>query len=102
MLPELQAPVATYAGWNLRSAEIGAENALLSITGSYIPIPVTKSERIAAGDPRQSLEERYSTVENYITKFRGAVDNLVRDGYMLEEDIVRQMEIAERNSRLLK
>ena len=47
--PEVAVPVATHTGWNLRRAEAGAENELVSLTGSYIPFPVTQAERERTG-----------------------------------------------------
>src|SRR5262249_37928511 len=40
--PEVWVPLATYTGWNLRRRDAGAEGALASLVGSYIPFPVTK------------------------------------------------------------
>lgn len=39
------------------------------------------------GDPRPSIEERYESKEAFLTKIRKAAVDLVRQGYMLEEDI---------------
>ena len=44
-MPELQVPLATYTGWNLRSADIGAPGELNSMQGSFIPFSRTKSDR---------------------------------------------------------
>ena len=57
-LPPLQVPVATYTAWNLRAAG-HAEGECCSTSGSYIPFAKTKAERLASGDPRLSIEERY-------------------------------------------
>jgi hypothetical protein len=56
-LPELLAPLATYAGWNYRSAAHDGPDGCES-TGSYIPFAATTS---AAGDPRPSVAARYPT-----------------------------------------
>ena len=56
-LPELTVPLATYTGWGLRSgvwANDGCE-----ASGQYIPFKATAAERMAAGDPRPSVQERY-------------------------------------------
>jgi hypothetical protein len=42
-LPELQAPLATYTGWNLRDPSIGAPEQRVSFLGSWIPL--TKRQR---------------------------------------------------------
>ena len=54
----LQAPLGTYAGWNVRAAGFSQGDAC-DLTGSYIPFAVTKAQRLASGDPRLSLQERY-------------------------------------------
>jgi hypothetical protein len=44
-LPELQVPLATYTGWNLRDPSIGASDLRLSFYGSFIPLAKTTAER---------------------------------------------------------
>src|SRR5579872_6607416 len=56
-LPELQVPVATYTGWNLRDPSIGASDRRISFLGSFIPFAKTTRERQKTGDPRPSLAE---------------------------------------------
>src|SRR5438105_3720214 len=83
-LPEVQVPLATYTGWALRAgpqANDGCEAA-----GQYIPFAKTKAERLASGDPRLSIEERYGNLETYSSKPRKAIDNLVASGYLLPAD----------------
>ena len=55
--------------------------------GSYIPFARTKSERIKRGDPRLSLEERYSSRQQYWDKLNSTAFSLARDGYLLEQDV---------------
>jgi hypothetical protein len=89
LLPDVAVPLATYTGWNLRRREVGAEGQLLSLSGSEFPFPATKAERLATGDPRQSIEERYGTFDNYLRRYRQDCDNLVRLRYLLKEDAER-------------
>lgn len=94
-LPLTTVPLATHTGWNLRHAEIGGEGQILSsggatggtLAGSTIPFPATREERQAANDPRPSIEERYSSQEDYLKRIRDAADELVRQGYVLAEDV---------------
>lgn len=54
-LPELTVSLATYTGWGLRSgvwANDGCES-----SGQYIPFKATAADRMAAGDPRPSVQE---------------------------------------------
>lgn len=91
--PEVQVPVATYTGWNLRNKAVGAENELVSLTGSYIPFPVTEKEKAQTGDPRDSLEKRYGNLEKYLKQLKSACLALKAKGYLLDEDVARTMNI---------
>jgi hypothetical protein len=84
--PEVAVPLATYTGWNLRRRDAGAEGMLASLAGSYIPFPRTRAERLASGDPRESIEERYGNFEEYRRRFTAACDDLVKQRYLLKED----------------
>lgn len=86
-LPELQVPIATYTGWNLRNAQAGAENELVDLAGSVIPFARDKRERTQTGDPRPSLEERYDGFDDYKTKYREAAERLIEQHLLLEEDL---------------
>jgi hypothetical protein len=87
--PEVAVPLATFTGWNLRRHEVGAEGALASLQGSYLPFPKTAEERKKRGDPRPSLAERYGTFENYRERFERVCADLVRRRYLLDEDCLR-------------
>jgi hypothetical protein len=87
--PEVGVPLATYTGWNLRRRDAGAEAMLANLLGSYIPFAKTKTERLAGGDPRLSLEERYGSFKNYRKLFAGNCARLVKEKYLLEEDAQR-------------
>lgn len=86
-MPEVQAPLGTYAGWNLRSSSIGAPDQLYSMTGSFFPFAKTKAEREKNKDPRASIEERYPSRDAYLAAIREAAKKLERGGYLLSEDI---------------
>jgi hypothetical protein len=86
-LPEVAVPLATYTGWNFRTAAIGGTTRLIGNTGSYIPFARTRAEREARRDPRLSVEERYADRAAYLAKVRAAIDGLVRERYMLAEDV---------------
>jgi len=87
-LPDVEVPIATYAGWNIRSSG-HAEGDLCDGYGSSIPFAKTKAERIASGDPRLSLEERYKSHDDYVEKVSDAANDLVRKRFLLEEDAER-------------
>ena len=92
LLPEVAVPLATYTGWNLRRRDVGAEGMLALLMGSYIPLPATRADRLAAGDPRESVAERYGSYEAYRKQLAAACDDLRRRGYLLKEDADRLAE----------
>ncbi len=86
-LPEIAVPLATYTGWNFRKPENGAPDQLVPLLGSYVCFPVDKAERERTHDPRPAVEERYSSRESYVSLVREAGATLVKDGYLLSEDL---------------
>jgi hypothetical protein len=86
-LPEVAVPLATYTGWNFRNAEIGGTDQLFPLLGSYIPFAATKAQREAAHDPRFSIEERYASRDRYLKLVQETGDKLVKDRYLLPEDL---------------
>jgi hypothetical protein len=87
-LPDIAVPLATYAGWNYRDVSTGAKDRLAGEIGSYIPFARTKAERDRAGDPRPSIEERYRNRDEYLGRIAAAALQLVKERYLLEEDVV--------------
>jgi hypothetical protein len=85
-LPEITAPLATYTGWNLRDPSIGAPDQRVSFEASYLPFPRTAAERQKTGDPRKSIAERYTSREDYLARYKKAVDDLVQQRWILPED----------------
>ncbi|HVT97057.1 MAG TPA: alpha/beta hydrolase domain-containing protein, partial [Acidobacteriaceae bacterium] len=85
-LPEIAVPLATYTGWNLRDPATGASDERVSFLGSWFPFAKTVAARRADGDPRPSIEERYSSREDYLIRYNKAVDNLVHERWILPED----------------
>jgi hypothetical protein len=85
-LPEIAAPLATYTGWNLRTAEIGAAGQRLAFLGSFVPLPKTAAEAEAAHDSRLPVEARYKSYDEYRGQFERAVDGLVSERFILAED----------------
>lgn len=82
---DVQVPVATYTGWALRRAPFAA-NEDCALTGQYIPFPATAADRVAKGDPRLSVKERYPTHAVYVSKVVRAAQDMVRRRYLLQED----------------
>ena len=86
-VPELQAPLATYAGWNLFNAKSGPTHEISSMVGSYIPFPRTRAERKAQNDPRPAIMERYAGRDEYLGLVAQAGLGLIDDGLMLPRDL---------------
>jgi hypothetical protein len=91
----VSAPLGTYTGWNprMRGQGYGVQ---WKFEGSYIPFPNTPSERVATGDPRLSIRERYVGWQAYADAITAAARALVSAGLMLEEDVDRCAKAAER------
>jgi hypothetical protein len=83
-LPAVQVPTATYTGWSLRAgpqANDGCEG-----SGQMIPFTATAADRIAAGDPRPSVKERYPTHDAYVNAVKRAVLKLELGRFLLPDD----------------
>jgi hypothetical protein len=87
-LPYLEAPLGTFTGWNLLNVGTAVPPGpdICGQLGQFIPFANTKAERLAAGDPRPSLEERYRNHGAYVNRVARAAARLVRDGFLLDED----------------
>ena len=59
-----------------------------------MPFARTKAERDASGDPRPSIEERYTSHEAYVAAVQKVCEERVRDRLMLREDADRFVESA--------
>ncbi|PWU12767.1 MAG: hypothetical protein C5B51_00100 [Terriglobia bacterium] len=86
----LQLPLGTYTGWNPVASGVlkGQECQLQAGT---IPFSRTKAERLAKGDPRPSLEERYGSLLNYYRLAVDAANKMVAERLLLPEDADRQI-----------
>jgi hypothetical protein len=95
-LPELQVPLATYTGWNLRDPSIGASGRRISFLGSFLPFVRSAAEREKPGDPRISIAERYASREQYMGKFAEAALKLIQERFLLREDLPAVLERGRR------
>lgn len=95
--PLLAAPLGTYTGWNV-TATGPLKGQSCGLSGGFIPFEKTKAERLAKGDPRPSLEERYGSHDEYVQIVRAAATKLVQERLLLQPDadaIVRQAEASD-------
>jgi hypothetical protein len=91
-VPDITVPRGTHTGWNHRRA--GHAESELILLGSYFPFAATKNERLAANDPRPSLEERYPTNDHYLNLISRAASKLQEDRLLLGEDVERIVKAA--------
>jgi hypothetical protein len=84
-VPDIQVPVATYAGWNLRSTgHAVGEGCIMS--GAAIPLAIDDAAQAGGHDSRASLAALYSGRADYQRKVAESADALVRTGYLLPLD----------------
>jgi hypothetical protein len=81
----LRAPIGTYTGWNLYRRDLFGSG-LCNLQGSFIPFAATRAERLATGDTRLSLEERYPDKQAYVAAVELAARDLVASRLLLPED----------------
>jgi len=99
-LPAITVPVATYTSWNLRDESIGSAGELLGLQGSYIPFAKIASDRERAGDPRPALLERYRDFDDYQARYMAAAEKLLKERYLLAEDLPRLKALTEQQRGL--
>lgn len=87
-VPMLEAPLATYTGWNLRGPGQG-HGAMHEFSGATIPFATTAEERAITGDPRPAIAERYADRAAYVAAVAARAAALSRAGLLLAEDIAR-------------
>jgi Alpha/beta hydrolase domain len=81
------APLGTYLGWNITSSGFHAGQ-VCNYTGGMVPFAHTMAERLASGDPRPSLQERYGSHNGYVLAVKNAAGNAWRQGYLLSQDML--------------
>jgi hypothetical protein len=96
-----QAALGTYLGWNI-SASGFTKGQFCSLLGSYIPFAIAKTDRVAASDPRLSVEERYGTQEGYLCVVTKSAKKLVDRRLLLKEDADRMIAQASTSNILPK
>jgi hypothetical protein len=95
-IPTVQrdAPLGTYLGWNVTAGvgDLGYDGRpfhagqVCNYVGGMVPFFKKKADRVAAGDPRLSLEERYGTHAGYVAAVTAAANNAFNKGYLLAAD----------------
>jgi hypothetical protein len=92
-LPMINAPLATYLGWNLRPSAIGAPRETLEYVGGIYPLARRREERNPR-DPRSVITELYASRADYLKQIAADAASLVNQRLMLKEDVPRVVEAA--------
>ncbi|HWM42769.1 MAG TPA: alpha/beta hydrolase domain-containing protein, partial [Burkholderiales bacterium] len=86
------APLGTYLGWNITAGPGDGTKydgrpfhagQVCNYVGGMVPFAKTRAQRLASGDPRPSLEERYGTHAGYVEAVKRAATNAACKGYLL-------------------
>src|SRR5918996_1409387 len=84
----LRAPLGTYTSWNpVASGPLKGNEG--SLAAGYIPFAMTTAQRLASGDPRRSIEERYGSQEGYNCLVQRVARQEVKKRFLLQEDADR-------------
>lgn len=87
---DVVAGTGTNTGWNYTAksgvVDLSGGPVGPGLIGSYFPYAKTKAERLANGDPRLSLEERYGNAQGYVAAVTTAANDLVARRFMLRAD----------------
>jgi hypothetical protein len=93
-MPEVAVPLATATGWVFRPVALGSLQTFYLLRGAWVPFAKTQAERQAAGDPRPSLEERYSSKSDYLDQVKAAVEQLIQQRFLMAADLGPQLKQA--------
>lgn len=95
-MPDVAAPIATTTGWGLRAPAFGGGPwDGCEASGQWIPFATTKAERLASGDPRKSLQERYEDHAGYVMEVAKEARKLQERRLLLPEDVQRYIDAAQ-------
>jgi hypothetical protein len=96
---DVTAAVGTNTGWNLIAAGPRGTD-LCGLSGAFFPFAKTAADRLASGDPRLSLAERYRDHAGFVKAVDDASRALVKERFLLQEDADRHVETAKASSIL--
>jgi len=97
---QIRVPLGTNTGWNVRNAAHRPQDSLCSLTGTYVPFATSLAERLASGDPRPSLQERYVDHGGFVYAVLVAAKQLVLARFLLMEDFYKYAQGAAASSVL--
>jgi hypothetical protein len=82
------APLGTYLGWNVTAdgAQPFHKDQICNYVGGMLPFARNAQDRLASGDSRLSLAERYGSHDGYVAAVRQAALRAQQAGFLLAED----------------
>lgn len=91
-LPDISVPIATYSGWALRASPATETDGIKIVdgcdaSGQRLPFQHTQAQRLAIGDPRLSLEERYPDHQTYVNMVTQAAQTLEQQRLLVDIDV---------------
>src|SRR5262245_49743912 len=98
-LPPVAAPIATTTCWALRAPAFGGPDGC-EAAGQMIPFAATQAARLAAGDPRLSVQERYLNHDDYVAAVTAAAQKLAQERLLLPADVQRYITAAQASTVL--
>ena len=93
--PDVAVPLATYTGWGLRAETVPQDADGCDAAGQRLAFAETRAARIAAGDPRLSIQERYKDHATYVNLVTAAADKLEHQRLLLDQDVQAYIAAAE-------
>ena len=91
------APLGTYLGWNITAGGTRPfhQGQICNYVGGMVPFARTQAERLANGDPRPSLQERYGSHAGYVEAVRRATVRAMNAGFLLANDAQSLIDAAD-------
>jgi hypothetical protein len=96
----LRAPLGTYLGWNVTATGFHAGQGC-GFQGGFIPFALTRQERLASGDPRASVQERYRDHAGYVEQVKLAARQVVEERFLMPADAEEIIRAAEESNVLV-
>jgi hypothetical protein len=93
-VPDVAVPLGTNTSWNVRAPGHTAGEGCY-FQGSTVFFAPTRAARMASGDPRPSLEERYRNKADYVNRVQAAAEALVAERLLLPEDVAVYVNAAQ-------
>jgi hypothetical protein len=93
-LPEVAVPLGTHTGWNVAVPPLPGLRYLAGLVGSFVPFTRTREARVAAGDERRAIAERYASRQEYLGQVDRAARTLVEQRLLLDGDVAAVRERA--------